>query len=390
MRTILFCLLSLALADGARGQNFRVIAGEGGEKMDQPYGLGIGPDRALYFCEIGNHRISRLDLASRRFSTYAGTGEKGYAGDGGPATAALVDEPYEIAFDKAGDLFFCDRPPPILYGIRPRKAPPRPNTCSTGSTMSDILVAITDSVATITLNRPAQMNALSASLRTALSATFADLAENDGIKIAILTGAGDRAFCAGLDLKELGTSSASPTAIIEGADDPVATLNRFRKPIIGAINGVAITGGFEVALACDVLLASANARFADTHGRVGILPGWGLSQKLSRLIGISRAKELSLTGNFIDAETAAAWGLVNRVLPPDHLLPAAQKLAADMAQMPTDMLIAYKNLIDDGYGLPFKDALALETTRGSAHNATVSAADIEARRAAVQARGRSQ
>jgi enoyl-CoA hydratase len=256
--------------------------------------------------------------------------------------------------------------------------------------MSDILVAITDSVATVTLNRPAQMNALSASLRTALSQTFAELNDNQNIKIAILTGAGERAFCAGLDLKELGTGGANPTAIIEGADDPVATLNRFRKPIIGAINGVAITGGFEVALACDVLLASANARFADTHGRVGILPGWGLSQKLSRLIGISRAKELSFTGNFIDAQTAAAWGLVNRVLPPEDLLPAAQKLAADMAQLPADMLIAYKHLIDDGYGLPFKDAIALETSRGGAYNATVSAADIEARRAAVQARGRSQ
>jgi enoyl-CoA hydratase len=256
--------------------------------------------------------------------------------------------------------------------------------------MSDILVAITDHVATVTLNRPAQMNALSASLRAALVATFAELAENDGIKIAILTGAGERAFCAGLDLKELGAGGAHPSSIVEGADDPVSTLNRFRKPIIGAINGVAITGGFEVALACDVLLASTNARFADTHGRVGILPGWGLSQKLSRLIGISRAKELSLTGNFIDAQTAAAWGLVNRVLPPENLLPTAQKLAADMAQLPTTMLTGYKNLIDDGYALPFKDAIALETQRSATYNAQISAADIEARRAAVQARGRSQ
>ena len=256
--------------------------------------------------------------------------------------------------------------------------------------MSDILVAITDNVATVTLNRPAQMNALSASLRAALVATFAELAENDGIKVAILTGAGERAFCAGLDLKELGAGGAHPSTIVEGADDPVSTLNRFRKPIIGAINGVAITGGFEVALACDVLLASTNARFADTHGRVGILPGWGLSQKLSRLIGISRAKELSLTGNFIDAQTACTWGLVNHVHPAENLLPAAQKLAADMAQMPTAMLTAYKNLIDDGYGLPFQNAIALETKVSAAYNAQVSAGDIEARRAAVQARGRSQ
>ncbi len=85
--------------------------------MDQPYGLGIGPDEALYFCEIGNHRISRLDLKTHRFSTFVGTGEKGYAGDGGPATSALTDEPYEIAFNKAGDLFFCDRPTHVIRKV---------------------------------------------------------------------------------------------------------------------------------------------------------------------------------------------------------------------------------------------------------------------------------
>jgi enoyl-CoA hydratase len=256
--------------------------------------------------------------------------------------------------------------------------------------MSDILIDITDSIATVTLNRPAQMNALSASVRSGLANAFATLNTDDRVKVAILTGAGERAFCAGLDLKELGAGNAHPSSIVEGEDDPVSTLNRFAKPIIGAINGVAITGGFEVALACDVLLASANARFADTHGRVGILPGWGLSQKLSRLIGISRAKELSLTGNFIDAQTAMAWGLVNRVVPAEDLLPAARKLAADMAQLPTDMLVAYKSLIDDGYSLPFGAAMALEGARSSAFNATVSAEAIEARRAGIQARGRSQ
>ncbi len=256
--------------------------------------------------------------------------------------------------------------------------------------ISDILIDITDGVATVTLNRPAQMNALSAALRSGLAQAFAALDAAPEVKVAILTGAGARAFCAGLDLKELGAGGASPSAIIEGADDPVATLNRFRKPIIGAINGVAITGGFEVALACDVLLAAETARFADTHGRVGILPGWGLSQKLSRLIGIGRAKELSLTGNFIDAQTALAWGLVNRVVPAAALLPAARKLAADMAQMPGEMLMAYKSLIDDGYGLPFRAAMALEAERSGAFNAGVSAEDIEARRAGVQARGRSQ
>ena len=256
--------------------------------------------------------------------------------------------------------------------------------------MGDVTVDVADGVALVTLNRPAQMNALSASVRQGLASTFAALNTDDDVRVAILTGAGTRAFCAGLDLKELGAGGAHPSTIVEGADDPVSTLNRFTKPIIGAINGVAITGGFEVALACDVLLASVNARFADTHARVGILPGWGLSQKLSRLIGIARAKELSLTGNFIDAQTACAWGLVNRVLPEAELLPAAHKLAADMAQLPTDMLRAYKSLIDDGFALPFGEALALEGRRSSAFNAGVSAEAIEARRAGIQARARAQ
>jgi streptogramin lyase len=105
------------LATAACAQNFTVIAGESGQKMDQPYGLGIGPDGALYFCEIGNHRIGRLDLQTHRFTAFVGTGAKGYAGDGGPAASALVDEPYEIAFDKAGDLFFCDRPVHVIRKV---------------------------------------------------------------------------------------------------------------------------------------------------------------------------------------------------------------------------------------------------------------------------------
>jgi enoyl-CoA hydratase len=160
--------------------------------------------------------------------------------------------------------------------------------------------------------------------------------------------------------------------------------------VVGAINGVAITGGFEVALACDVLIASTNARFADTHGRVGIMPGWGLSQKLSRLIGIYRAQELSFTGNFLDAETACAWGLVNRVVSPEELLPVARQLARDMASMDPAMLRNYKALINDGFALPFGEAMALEATRSTQMNGQVSADEVEARRREVMDRGRGQ
>ena len=259
--------------------------------------------------------------------------------------------------------------------------------------MDDLItVEKAEGVATVTLNRPAAMNALSKALRKRLYEVMTALDRDEDVRAVVLTGAGDRAFTAGLDLKELGSQpGALGSANATGADEnPVEAIELCRKPVIGAINGVAITGGFEVALACDILIASENARFADTHARVGVMPGWGLSQKLSRLIGISRAKELSLSGNFLDAETAERWGLVNRVVPAGELLGVAQKLAGDIASADGDFIARYKKLIDDGFARPFGEAMVLEHERSSVANATVTPEAVEARRAAVQARGRAQ
>ena len=253
-----------------------------------------------------------------------------------------------------------------------------------------VIVEIDAGIAVVTMNRPAAMNALSRQLRADLAATMRALEADPEVRVVILTGAGDRAFTAGLDLKELGEQGLA-AANAEGADEnPVKAIELLTKPCIGAINGVAITGGFEVALACDVLIASDRARFADTHARVGIMPGWGLSQKLSRLIGPYRARELSLTGNFLDATTACAWGLVNRVVAPHELLPTAKRLAADMATIDPHFSAAYKRLIADGYAATFGEGMAIEAERSVAANAQVSAAAVETARAAVQARGRSQ
>lgn len=245
-------------------------------------------------------------------------------------------------------------------------------------------------VAVVTMNRPEAMNALSSALREELAKAMLAVDADDSIHAVVLTGAGQRAFTAGLDLKELGTQGLGAANAETPQANPVKAIEQCRKPVIGAINGVAITGGFEVAVACDILIASENARFADTHARVGIMPGWGLSQKLSRLIGISRAKELSLSGNFLDAQTACAWGLVNRVVPAEELLPAAKKLAADIASADPGMIQAYKGLIDDGYAVPFGEAMALEHRTSSARNAQVSGSEVEQRRRAVMERGRSQ
>ena len=256
--------------------------------------------------------------------------------------------------------------------------------------MSVVTTQITGPVAVVTLNRPDAMNALSRAVRTGLAAAMRTLEADDSVRVVILTGAGDRAFTAGLDLKELGTEGLA-AANADGPDDnPVMAIELLTKPCIGAINGVAITGGFEVALACDVLIASDRARFADTHARVGIYPGWGLSQKLSRLIGPYRARELSFTGNFLDAHTAAAWGLVNRVVPAADLMATAHALAADMASIDPTFLASYKKLIADGYASTFADGMAIEAERSTAANAQVSATAVETARTAVQARGRTQ
>jgi enoyl-CoA hydratase len=247
-------------------------------------------------------------------------------------------------------------------------------------------------VAVVTLNRPEAMNALSRGLRSDLKRAIDECSADDGIRALVLTGAGTRAFTAGLDLKELGSDASALGAAnaSDPADNPVAAIESSPKPVIGAINGVAITGGFELALACDVLIASSNARFADTHARVGIMPGWGLSQKLSRLIGIGRAKELSLSGNFLDAATAERWGLVNRVVAPEELLPVCVKLARDMASVEPRFGQAYKRIIDEGYGVAFKEAMALEAKLSSAMNQQVKPGDVEARREGVRARGQTQ
>jgi enoyl-CoA hydratase len=233
---------------------------------------------------------------------------------------------------------------------------------------------------------------LSRALRAELAAAMRAVDADDAVRCVILTGAGERAFTAGLDLKELGTDTSNLGAAnaTSAEENPVKAIEQCRKPVIGAINGVAITGGFEVAIACDILIASTNARFADTHARVGILPGWGLSQKLSRMIGISRAKQLSFSGNFLDAETACAWGLVNSVVPADELMTHAKALARDIASVDSGMVATYKKLIDEGYAMSFGDAMAHEHACSSAANARVSAEEVEARRLAVIERGREQ
>jgi enoyl-CoA hydratase len=251
--------------------------------------------------------------------------------------------------------------------------------------MPVVLIEVADSIATVTLNRPDRRNALSGELISALRSALADLDGRADVSVIVLTGA-DPAFCAGLDLTELG----DPDRPLRRAA-PGPAIPDLAKPLIGAINGVAVTGGLEVALACDFLIASDRARFADTHARMGIQPGWGLTVALPAAVGLRRAREMSATGNFIDAPTALAWGLVNHVVPHAELLPFAHRLAADAASTDQDAMRTIFATYDEGSMGTGRAALELESQVNARwHAQGIDAAQVAERRAAVIERGRAQ
>ncbi|MEP4148440.1 MAG: enoyl-CoA hydratase [Halioglobus sp.] len=253
--------------------------------------------------------------------------------------------------------------------------------------MNKVLLEKHDGYAIVTLNRPAEMNALSRELRDDFVTALADCCADESVRVLVLTGAG-KAFCAGFDLKELSESASDAS---QEADNVVArAMEKFEGPIIGAINGHAITGGFEMALACDVLIGSDKARFADTHVRVGILPGWGLSQKLSRLIGLSRAKEMHFTGAPVFAQQAYEWGIINHVVSEEALMPLAISMAEDMAACVPQTLKAYKPLVDQGYSMSLAKALPWEEEQAIESARLTMASMIARRKDAVLAKGRSE
>lgn len=242
----------------------------------------------------------------------------------------------------------------------------------------------------VTLNRPEANNALNPEVNAGIVAAFEMAATDDDIRAVVLTGRG-RAFCAGVDLKALTDNPDILTGGGLGPQSPmVVAMSQCQKPIIGAVNGAAVTGGFELALACDFLYASENARFADTHARVGILPGWGLSQKLPRLIGINRAREMSFTGNFLSAQRALEWGLVNRVCSADELLNEALACAAQIGEAQSQAVMALKGLMNDGWGLPLGEALELEGERSNAFVKHVDFTVMAERLDALRARAKKQ
>lgn len=249
---------------------------------------------------------------------------------------------------------------------------------------ADVLTTVADGVATVTLNRPRSRNALSSGLLAALRATLTDLDGRPDVAAIVLTGA-DPAFCAGLDLKEL---SRGGSALASGALGP--PLPRLGTPLIGAVNGAAITGGLEIALACDFLIASERARFADTHARIGIMPGWGLTVLLPEAVGLRRAREMSATGNFIDAGTALTWGLVNRVVPHEDLLPATRQIAADIASNDHEAVRVIYSTYLAGSLASGAEAWQIEAQAHAGWGSGIDPGEVAKRRDRVMQRGRDQ
>lgn len=259
--------------------------------------------------------------------------------------------------------------------------------------MTDVvLYEVSERIATITLNRPEARNALSSEVLHLLPARLREADASDDVDVVILTGS-DPAFCAGLDLKELGSTGGNLGAT--GADgrpnrDGIrGPFPAMVKPLIGAVNGVAITGGFELALNCDFLVASEFAKFGDTHSRVGVMPGWGLTVLLPQAIGVRRAREMSFTGNFLLAEEALQFGLVNHVVSHADLLPFTRQLARDIIgnDQPgvRQMRATYGEVTAEASSWNIEAANA-----GRWQREMFSVENVEARRLAIQQRGRQQ
>jgi enoyl-CoA hydratase len=220
-----------------------------------------------------------------------------------------------------------------------------------------VLLTIENQTAIITLNRPERRNSINQALLSGLYDSIEKISQDNNIRAAVITGNG-KSFCSGIDLDAILVENLfDPRG--DGTDLP-DVFSACKKPIIGAINGHAITGGFEIALNCDFLIASKNASFADTHAKVGIHPGWGMTQLLQRAVGRLRARQMSFTCQFISAQTAYDWGLVNEVVAPDMLLDRAKEIAGQISGVNQDMLGVVKQLIDYRDTSTLEDAFAHE------------------------------
>lgn len=222
-------------------------------------------------------------------------------------------------------------------------------------------VQIEDSFATITLNRPQALNAINLTMVSELEQAVHRVRDDPTVLVVVITGAGDRAFAAGADIAEF--KAMSPTdawMFIQRLQRLFLQIERLPKPVIAAVNGYALGGGCELMMACDIVYASDRAKIGQPEINLGIIPGAGGTQRLSRLIGKQRAKELVLTGEMIGAQEAWSLGLLNKVVPADHLMVEVRQLAEKLVSKGTLAVKAAKEAIEEGYDMELERALANE------------------------------
>ena len=224
-----------------------------------------------------------------------------------------------------------------------------------------VLVEREGGIVTLTLHRPQKLNALSVQLVGELLAALLDLAKEPGVRAAILTGAGDKAFAAGADIQAMSEMRvADAKAFADLGHQVGALMESLHFPVIAAVNGFALGGGCEIALACDFIYASDRAKFGQPEVNLGVIPGFGGTQRLARRVGIARARELVMTGDIVDAETALRIGLVNAVVPHDGLLAKVREVASKIASKGPLAIAQAKRVLARGLDVPLPVANELE------------------------------
>jgi len=224
-----------------------------------------------------------------------------------------------------------------------------------------IIYEKSEGVATITLNRPEAMNSFSKEVVEEVIQALGDAKDDESIRVVILTGAGEKAFSAGADIKAMtGMNALRARELSLMGEKLCLAFENFEKPVIAALNGYALGGGLEVAMACDLRIASENARMGQTEVNIGLIPGWGGTQRLTRLIGATKAKELVFTGRMIDAKTAEQLGILNMVTPADKFKETVMQFAKDLAAKPPVAIKVAKSLMNKGADIGLDSALALE------------------------------
>jgi len=218
-----------------------------------------------------------------------------------------------------------------------------------------------EGVATITLNRPEALNAFSKEVVEEILHALEDVKTDEAVRVVVLTGAGEKAFSAGADIKAMvGMTALKARELSFMGEELCVGLENLEKPVIAAINGYALGGGLEVAMSCDLRIAAENAKMGQTEINIGLIPGWGGTQRLTRLVGMTKAKEMVFTGRIIDAKTAEQIGIVNMVVPADKFRETVGQFAKDLASKAPVALKVAKALINRGSDIGLESALALE------------------------------